>query len=230
MKIDNFTEPPFVVNKGRVVRAVYREAEITAHAGNPLEEALPPMLSTDQIILRLKHFPPYDESKRRANDEVRYLLIQNSMRFFAPLDIHIDLYRRFSNLIRIGYAERNPIAHLVSDLAVAKSETFDQYCDQHNIREEHLASTAAGFNIAGVSGVGKSFSIDRILNLYPQVIHHNNYRGLNFTQSQIVWLKVDCPFDGNPRGLAISFLKQLTPSYRQLIERIMSSLIAFRLS
>lgn len=209
MKTNNFIEPPFVVNKGRAVRAVYREAEIMAHSGNPLEEAIPPMLSTDQIILRLKHFPSYDESNRRASDEVRYLLIQNSMRFFAPLDIHIDLYRRFSNLIRIGYAERNPIAHRIRGLTAAPPETFDQYRDQYDVTEEHLASTAAGFNIAGVSGVGKSFSIDRILNLYPQVIHHNNYRGLNFTHSQIVWLKIDCPFDGNPRGLALSFFKTI---------------------
>lgn len=209
MKNDNHREPPFVVNRGRVVRAVYRTPEVADHAGNPLEEALPPMFTTDQLILRLKHFPAYDESQRKASDETRYLLIQNGMRFFVPLDIHIDLYRRFANLIHVGYAGRNPVAHLLTATAKSKIETFDQYGDQYDPLEDQLVSTAAGFNIAGISGIGKSFSIIRILKLFPQVIHHGNYRGHDFTQSQIVWLKLDCPFDGNPRGLCKSFFKTI---------------------
>jgi hypothetical protein len=55
--------------------------------------------------------------------------------------------------------------------------------------------------------VGKSFSVERILSLIPQVIYHNEYHGRSFTHAQIVWLKLDCPFDGNPRGLCIQFFK-----------------------
>lgn len=209
MKSDPRQDPPFVVSRGRVVRAVYRTPEIADHKGNPLEEALPPVLTTDQLILRLKHFPAYSEGHRKAADEVRYLLIQNGMRFFAPLDIHIDLYRRFSNLIRVGYAGRNPLLHRLRAAATLKSDTFDQYGDQYNPAEDQLASTAAGFNIAGISGAGKSFSNDRILKLFPQVIHHSSYLGHTFTQSQIVWVKIDCPFDGNPRGLCNSFFKTI---------------------
>jgi hypothetical protein len=209
MSNDNHTKPPFVVNRGRTVQAVYRTPEIAAHEGNPLEEALPPMLTTDQLILRLQHFPAYNESQRKDPDETRYLLVQNGMRFFVPLDIHMDLYRRFTNLTRIGYAGRNPLAHLLRLPGKSNSNTFDQYDSQYDLAEDQLASTAAGFNIIGISGIGKSFSIDRILKLFPQVIHHNSYRGHDFTQSQVVWLKIDCPFDGNPRGLCNSFFKTM---------------------
>lgn len=191
--------------KGSIVRAVYREPEIADHAGNPLEEALPPMFTTDQLILRLQHFPAYNESDRNAPDEVRYLANQNSMRFFAPLDIHIDLYRRITNVTRIGYAGRNPMAEFQRLPKRLKLDTFDQYNGQQTT--PGLMSTAAGFNIAGISGVGKSFSIDRILKLSPQAIHHSEYKKRPFTHTQIVWLKIDCPFDGNPRGLCISFFK-----------------------
>src|SRR6266853_6515427 len=85
MKNNNHMTRPFVVNRGKVVRAVYRKPEIADHEGNPLEEALPPMLTTDQLILRLQHYPEYSDSMRRASDEFRYLAIQNSMRFFVPL-------------------------------------------------------------------------------------------------------------------------------------------------
>jgi hypothetical protein len=200
-------ESTFSFTRGSIVQAEYREPEITDYSGNPLQEALPPILSTDQLILRLQHFPTYNESLRRANDEVRYLLIQNAMRFFIPLDIHVDLYRRFSNVIRIGYAGRNPMARLKRVRLPPNAQSFDQYADQPDPAPDEFLSTAAGFNIAGISGVGKSFSINRILKLLPQVIHHGEFRGKPFTHSQIVWLKIDCPFDGNPRGLCISFFK-----------------------
>jgi hypothetical protein len=129
------------------------------------------------------------------------------MRFFTPLDIHIDLYRRFSNLIRVGYLSRNPLSASSRKKKTLQLNTFDQYADQYEPAQDEISSTAAGFHLAGISGIGKSFSIIRILNLFPQVIHHSNYHGRDFTHSQLVWLKIDCPFDGNPRGLCISFFK-----------------------
>ena len=58
-----------------------------------------------------------------------------------------------------------------------------------------------------ISGIGKSLAVERILRLYPQVIHHSKYQGRNFTYSQIVWLKLDCPFDGSLKGLCINFFQ-----------------------
>jgi AAA domain-containing protein len=196
----------FIVNRGRAVQAAYREPEISAYAGNPFQEALPPYLTTDQAILRLKYYPEFRESYRKASNEIRSQLIQSSMRFFTPLDIHIDLYRRFSNLIRVGYLSRNPLSTSRKKKTL-QLNTFDQYGDQYEPAQDEISSTAAGFHLAGISGIGKSFSLNRILNLFPQVIHHSNYRGRDFTHSQLVWLKIDCPFDGNPRGLCISFFK-----------------------
>jgi hypothetical protein len=207
MKPDALVESPLAICRGDIVKAVYLKPDVPDHVGNPLEEALPPMLTTDQLILRLKHFPAFHESDRNASDEVRYLLIQNSMRFFGPLDIHVDLYRRFSNVIRLGYAGRNPVARNRKSRPNHRPESFDQYNSQYKSTTAQFMSTAAGFNIAGISGVGKSFSIERILRLFPQVVHHSNYDDKPFTQTQIVWLKLDCPFDGNPRGLCISFFK-----------------------
>jgi hypothetical protein len=198
-------ESVFSFTRGSIVQAAYRQPEIPAYAGNPLQEALPPILNTDQVIMKLQHFPDYDESQRNATEELRYLLIHESMRFFGPSNIHLDLYRRFNNVIRIGYAARNPMA-LVTYVPLGGTYSFDQYANQPQVAPHEFLSTAQGFSIAGISGAGKSFSIDRVLRLFPQVIHHGEFRGRPFTHSQIVWLKIDCPFDGNPRGLCISFL------------------------
>src|SRR2546421_3633152 len=209
MSGSNGSQPSVTVVKGRVVRAIYRDPECPDHAGNPLEEALPPVLTDDQAMVRMAYYPRYEAVQRKAPDHVRYLLIQNGLRFFAPLDIHIDLQRRFSNLLRIGYASRNPLSPEFWPALTKKLDSFDQYTDQYESQPDRLPSTAAGFNIIGLSGIGKSFSVERILSLTPQVIFHSNYRGRNLTHTQLVWLKLDCPFDGNIRGLCIQFFRAI---------------------
>ena len=67
-------------------------------------------------------------------------------------------------------------------------------------------STASGFTIIGVSGVGKTTAIERILSLYPQKIVHTKYKGEPLFLTQLVWAKIDCPFDGSLKGLCMAFL------------------------
>ncbi len=196
-----------LVVKGRTVQAVYCDTGIPDYDGNPLIEALPPVLTDDQATLRLARYPQHDEAHRRAPDHVRYHLIHNGLRCFIPLNIHLDLQRRFSCLIRVGYAGRNPFAAHFWKRLTTKIETFDQYGEQW--QAPGGSSAAAGFNIVGISGVGKSHSVERILNLYPQVIHHGSYRDRSFINAQVVWVKLDCPFDGSIKGLCVNFFQAL---------------------
>jgi AAA domain len=209
MSSNNAVEQPLVIIRGRSVRAVYRKPECPDYDGNPMIEALPPVLTDDQASTRLEYYTAYDDSQRLVPKHVRYLLIQNGLKFFAPLDIHLDLQRRVSNLLRVGYARRNPSDAGFWKKIRPESKSFDQYQDQYGQQPDRLPSTAAGFNIIGPSGVGKSFSVERVLSLTPQVIYHSNFRGQKFTYSQLVWLKLDCPFDANPRGLCIRFFKTI---------------------
>lgn len=43
--------------------------------------------------------------------------------------------------------------------------------------------------------------------MYPQVIKHEEYQGEYFSRTQIVWLKIDCPYDGSLSTLCKSFFK-----------------------
>ncbi|MGH9851050.1 MAG: AAA family ATPase [Blastocatellia bacterium] len=120
-------------------------------------------------------------------------------------------------MIRVGYAGRNPLRAEFWKRFAGALKTFDQYGEHRQLPNE--ASKAAGFNIIGISGVGKSLSVERILNLYPQVIHHGQYRERSFINSQVVWVKLDCPFDGSVKGLCVNFFQaiddMLTTNYRR---------------
>ena len=49
--------------------------------------------------------------------------------------------------------------------------------------------------------------MEAILSLYPQVIYHSQYDQQAFSRVQVVWLKLDCPFDGSVKGLCLNFFQ-----------------------
>ena len=72
-----------------------------------------------------------------------------------------------------------------------------------------VKSAASGFTIIGVSGVGKSTAVEKILSLYPQRIVHTKYRERPLAFTQLVWLKLDCPHDGSLKQLCYQFFYAL---------------------
>ena len=194
--------------KGAVRDAIYIEQSIPNYSGNPLIEALPPILNTKQAMKKLAHYPDYNELRRQLPSEVRYQMLEDIVRFFTPLNIHIDLERRISRVIRTGLIERNPMKTVFwqnnrQQSRKVNPNSISQYGDDDDLH----TTSAYGFNVIGVSGGGKSLSIERILRLLPQLIRHKRYKNRNFIFSQIVWLKLDCPFDGGIKGLCINFFQ-----------------------
>jgi hypothetical protein len=194
--------------KGKVCNAIYLKQQIPIYAGNPLIEALLPILTTNQAMKILAHYPVYNESMRNLPDEIRYHLLEDIVKFFTPLNIHLDLERRISRVIRTGLIERNPIKTMFWQGNGQRSrKVSENSISQYGDDDDFHSTSAYGFNIVGISGIGKSLAVERILRLYPQVIHHCEYEGKKFTFSQIVWLKIDCPFDGGLKGLCINFFQ-----------------------
>lgn len=197
--------------KGNVEEATYRDQEVKEYENNAFIEALPPIFDEDDIIDRFTVFPTITDADRDKAQNLRYHIIKRAKIFIQPLPIHIILERRLSILIRRGYLGRNPsdkyyleslrILNTLDDTAIKENELTNELS---NIR-----STAETISIIGISGIGKTTAIERLLLMYPQVIKHFKYKELNFTRMQIVWLKIDCPYDGSLSTLCKSFFKAI---------------------
>jgi hypothetical protein len=124
---------------------------------------------------------------------------------FVPLDNHLDLHQRLQCAIRVGYSDRNPLTPDYFNKLESKLDELDQYAGQYDPEVDNSATAASGFHVLGLSGGGKSRAILRCLQLLPQTIRHSRYQGRDFTYKQLVWLKLDCPFDGSRKGLCIQF-------------------------
>lgn len=104
-KISNL---PLLVFKGEQVRAEYHD-EISIYRGNPLLEALPEILTEDEVIEKLNFYPEFYAEERKLPAHQRLHLIQNVLNLFILLSFHLDLEQRFSRMIRVGYKARNPV-------------------------------------------------------------------------------------------------------------------------
>ncbi|MDZ8226938.1 ATP-binding protein [Nostoc sp. ChiVER01] len=195
--------PHLLVFRGREVFAQYNPEQISIYRDNPLIEALPPLLTEEQAFISLSLLPRYDAQERLLPNHERLHLIQEVLQFFQPLPVHIDLEQRFARLIRSGYRARNPASREFFHDISQKVEALVT----NQVPPSRLRSTANGFTIIGMSGVGKTTAVESVLQLYPQVINHSYYRNRDFTLRQIVWLKLDCPFDGSIKGLCLNFFQ-----------------------
>ncbi|MEI7551636.1 MAG: ATP-binding protein [Verrucomicrobiota bacterium] len=63
--------------------------------------------------------------------------------------------------------------------------------------------------IIGVSGTGKSSSVENFLGSVPQVIEHDQSKNALLPRAQIVWIKVVCPVNRRPRAFISQFLSEV---------------------
>lgn len=186
----------------------YRDVLIEEHEGNPAIEALPAILSKQDVLERIGYFPNFKKEALTHPSEVRVQIVRGLERIFVPLHRHYTLESEISTLLRLSYIDRNNFAN----------KTYWNHLSEKVDRlKERLVATKAGqmryhpggfkgsFFLCGMSGLGKTIALSRILALYPQVIFHSQYRGQAFPFTQVVWLKLDCPHNSSIRGLCDKF-------------------------
>lgn len=180
------------------IQAFYEDSPVLEYAGNPLIEALPPILSEEDAGEGLASIPPLPGEERALPKHIRMHCLNRISHLIQPFMIHLELEAVISSVLRSGYIGRNPM-----DAATWRH--------LHSIRAQSGSSitnvTASTFSLIGLSGMGKTTALKAVLNLYPQVITHTRYHGRDFIHTQIAWLRFDCPNDGSLVGLCQAFFR-----------------------
>lgn len=201
-----------IILKGEAEEANYKKQAIEEYSNNPFIEALPDIFTEDDVIERFSVIPKIDEKDKNMASNYRYHIIKRAKNFVQPLPVHFIVERRLSTLIRRGYLARNPLHKSYLERLRILNELRDDRIYDDSLLEERMSnirSTADSLAIIGISGIGKTTAIERLLLMYPQIIKHEEYKGQNFSRTQIVWLKIDCPYDGSLSTLCKSFFKAI---------------------
>ena len=189
-------------------KAHYREQELEEFAGNPLTEALPELMDSAEMLAALAKAPPYDGKCRAKDARWRLQQAERIRHFHQPSRYDLDIAYKVARCLHWGYLNRNPRE------ALHRRELAESFNARRMGEGEYRYLTGyhpntPGFTVVGVSGVGKSTTIEGVLSLYPQVIGHTSYHGEPLPLRQLVWMKIDCTCDATLKGLCRDFFEEM---------------------
>ncbi|MGO2418700.1 MAG: ATP-binding protein [Vibrio casei] len=185
--------------------AIYHEAILPEHRGNPLIEALPPKVEDDELVIKLSNYPKrlLEETTLEAIERLDYLTRLKTLR--QPLPLYFDVFRAIEMAIKEGYSAKNPLSPTTMNYLHYSSDNRPDV----EPRTGFFKPKGSGITIIGESGVGKTCMLEQVLNCFPDVIEHRCYQNQMLAMPQVVWIKVDCPDDSSVKGLCHRILEQI---------------------
>lgn len=179
--------------------AVYKEQLVKQYQGNKLIEALPELMSHEQIAKALGRKPEFSTDEKELPLHIREAAMNRIFGYFRPLAIHIQYASKIGRMIRDGYVGRRikPVRDLMTE------DELKEYMADTSEQDIYDCVFSAG--VIGMSGMGKTKSTERILRLYPQLIVHQR----PYNTYQVVWVKLDCPSKGSLKQLCQNFFKAM---------------------
>lgn len=186
-----------------VVEARYSEQRIPRYQGNPLIEALPPTLDDFELADALMQAPEFKAEQREWPVHERMQLVAGLSAFMVPLARHVELARTLDVLMREGYVGRQP---RTAEHTLMFQKIYDnQKAGRSFQRNQSHATPQLSTSLIGISGVGKTTTVERVLSMTPQVLFHPELR-----MWQIPYLHIETPHDGvSVKGLAHSILRKI---------------------
>lgn len=163
-------------------------------------------MSDADVMQVLRSAPPYAERERLQAAHVRHHLIDVRLAsLFVPLPFHLSIEQALSRMLRVAYLHRSPADYRMVPEGLARLEVLERGLRHSG---QHLSFATSSY-IIGTPGVGKSSTTARLLLAYPQVVQHRKYAGRPLTLDQVVWLRLECPFDGSVKNLCLTFFQEL---------------------
>ena len=182
---------------------------LPASSINPLLDVdglreLPRLLTNREALARaLRHQPFEGVDLRVLSPPEKLLLIPRLRRAFVPSPDAIQVAERLLHLIYFELDRRNPLVQSNQRFVNQAAQWLKLNVDQ--IPWE--TTQAQGMVIEGLTGIGKSHIVDRVLSLIPQVVEHfpDGQWGMQYLK-HLVWLKVPMPADNSRMGLLVNVL------------------------
>lgn len=178
------------------------------HFDNPFTRALgPPPTWSEQYDL-LERKVEHDPSERSLPPHLRRYCVLRLFEVVIPLERHVELVERVHMIARQGYKARNPAKGLHKRSFLASAAAVQRFREGMSVEEAQKVipvdanCATVGFTLLGDPGMGKTTTVDYILNSFPPVVDP----GLPYHIDQIPALKVQCPSAGGRRQTSLAVI------------------------
>ena len=209
----------------KIVDAKYVPAEFCIDKGNPFIEALPSPRTKAEIKSAYSVPIPFDRERTKKRDidsQRREIVNLQQLRVYLPYQKELE--ESFYNALISAYRDKEFIFDFENPIEVT-IKNKKEYIPGKLIGDVTNGSVT-GFSLVGYSGTGKTSSLKRLLNHYPQVIFHYPNIGPVTRFAQIVYLVVNCPAHSNFTALYSSIgeaidnaLGNNIPMYQEEIDK-----------
>lgn len=185
------------------VEAKYWSTGVAAYDLMPQIQCLGPIRSRESLAKKIRVRNGYRPELRDASTEIRLAEVGMLPRFFFPTEAQVDAGVDFLEALRNGYLHR-PLKTKASvkEVQAAYENQSDSEEDDEPVRD--TMPVVASTTWVGVSGMGKTRTISRILDSLPQVIWHVNHRF-----HQVVWIRVQTPQNGSEKAFVLAVHRAL---------------------
>ena len=161
-----------------------------------LIKRLPPMLSGDELEKALSILPEYDPNIVNENEAMRLIALSDLYKVFVPNQMSKEIYcKLYLALLRSLQKKESKL-------------TVQQYAENHRaIKQQDYSGIIGGsdsFTIIGASGIGKSSSITRAI----QLLTKEEVIEIEQPYTKIIpCVLVQTPFDSSIKGLLFEILR-----------------------
>ena len=163
---------------------------------NDLCKCLPPMLYGKELDEALTVLPPYDPDIIHTDAATRLVAMSDIYRVFLSNAMSREIYSKlYLGLLRSLQKKESPL--------MPRQYVENQKAIQM-VESSGIIGGADSFTIIGPSGIGKSTSINRSIQLLsktPIIVTEKPYRQI------IPCVMVQCPFDSSVKGLLLEILR-----------------------
>ena len=190
------------------IGAEYKEQILEEFKDNPFIEVLPDLIGKEDMIKKLSFKVNIKKEELLLPKQLKLAAINRIYKVFQPLPIHIEVWDMVNLLIRQGYISRNPFNKSYTRYINNTGESIINKNFNIDANKNFRTTVQSGL-IIGVSGMGKTTTVQRVLSNIPQVIIHKQYKNTQFPQIQLTWLKLEAPANGSIKALTLQFFHKL---------------------
>ena len=158
---------------------------------NNYSELLPPLLIGNELKINLQLLPEYKTDYGYLSAPQRIIKLMDIYKVFVPLSMTEEIYHKLYMMTMLSFSQKG------NTVAIKRANDIHNWKGNGNFHGVITGATSA--SIIGNSGIGKSSSIQRSINLIGDIIETDSLR-------LIPVLTVVCPFDCNYRGLLLQIL------------------------
>ena len=172
-----------------------------------LIQKLPPMLSGSTLDQALAILPEYNPEIVNENEAMRLIALSDMYKVFVPNQMSKEIYSKLYLALLRSLQKKDGILRVRQSLANHRTA----------IQQQEYSGILGGsdsFTVLGVSGIGKSSSISRAV----QLLTHDRIIETAQPYCKILpCVVVQCPFDSSVKGLLLEIIRvvdeQLGSSY-----------------